>query len=112
MTVADELRAFKVCSCPRHPPRPVETSRGKPFLFSPALERASRSPLEDRNEAKPLRFELRVEASLAIQLAGSRGKDPLPDGRGRLTPRLYGKLGKGHPTHSDLKVDTIQQRAG
>src|SRR5713226_7869944 len=80
VAVADELRALEVGRSACDAPGPVEAARGEALPLRPALERESRARLQCRDLSKPAGLELAVQASLPLELAGSRGLDPLPHG--------------------------------
>src|SRR5262249_7294316 len=65
----DFSRAVEVGGRARDAPGAMEASRRKAALGGPALERAPRGGSETGELAKSRRFELGVEAALAVQLA-------------------------------------------
>src|SRR6266571_7442738 len=72
----------------RHPPRAMEPSGAEATLRRPPFKRCSRGGHEPRQLAQPPRLQLRVEASLALELPAPRLHHALADVRRRLAARF------------------------
>src|ERR1700682_5222791 len=80
VALTDLVGAVEVGRGAGDPPRPMEAAGRESTLLGPALERAARCRLQPRELPQPRRFELGVEASLALQLAAARRHHPITYG--------------------------------
>src|ERR1700674_969951 len=95
----------------RHAPGSVKAAGGEAALLRPALQRLSRTGIQDGQLAESCGVQLGVEAALALQLTEASGQHALSDWRRRFALRLGCEGFERDAPYPDLEVDPVEERA-